>query len=126
MGPEVRFKSARRYQGTHRHQGNRCIDAATRKQSFLDSGVFRTFFQFLGISSWEIFMWYGRFQALHTYTGYLTYVTVRFQYQHSLRVLVLSISKHYSTSSSINSSPLLSPSSFCIALPHTPSEASHT
>src|SRR5436305_392437 len=33
MGPEVRLKSAGRCQGTQRHQGNRCIDAAAGKQS---------------------------------------------------------------------------------------------
>src|SRR5436190_11395461 len=66
MGPEVRFKSARRCQGIKRHQGNRCIDTATGKQQSF--WVFQTVFQFLGISNWAPLIRFGSSQTLIKHT----------------------------------------------------------
>ena len=77
MGPEVRFKSARRCQGKQTHQGNGCIHAAVEKQrSFWDSRVFQTFFQFLGISYWGLFIRYESSQVLRTQTGLRTVIAM--------------------------------------------------
>src|SRR5439155_15816559 len=88
MGSEVRFKSARRCQGKQTHQGNDCIHAAVEKQrSFWDSQVFQTFFQFLGISYWELFIRYESSQALRTQTGLRTVIAMSL----SMSVLITGI-----------------------------------
>ena len=77
MGPEVRFKSARRCQGYQRHQGYHCIDAGKGKQqSSRVSEVFRTFSQFLGFSGWELFMRYRSSQAFCTHTDLITVISI--------------------------------------------------
>src|SRR5204863_3872114 len=77
MGPEVRFKSARRCQGYQKRHRNRCIDAAVENQrSFWDSRAIQTFFQFLSISGWELFMRYGSPQALRTHTDLITVIAI--------------------------------------------------
>src|SRR5438552_1830587 len=72
MGPEVRFKSARRCQGDHN------IDMVSGEQSswvlFWGFQVFQTFLQSSGFSDWELFMRHGNSQALPTHTVYLTFV----------------------------------------------------
>ena len=77
MGPEVRLKSARRCQGKHKHQGYRHIKASIENQrSVGDSEVIQTFFQFLGISNWELFVRFGSSHIFHTHADSLTVIAL--------------------------------------------------
>src|SRR5205814_5782188 len=110
MGPEVRFKSARRCQGTQKHQGNHHIIASIgNQQSFW---AFHTFFQFLGFLNWELFIRYAGTQTLCTHKLFSRTLLFICSCQRSSRASNSSISSYFFTSSSINSSPSASPSSF--------------
>ena len=75
MGPEVRFKSARRCQGIQNHQGYHHINSSIGNQpSSWDSRVFRMFFNLFGFLSWKLFMQYGGSQALRTHADLVTII----------------------------------------------------